>query len=284
MTPNLPDSIRLGAVRLRVADRARTAAWYERVLGAVPHPGHADGLALGPAEGEALVELREVPGASAMPPRGRVGLYHHALLLPSRADLGAFLGHLHAIGEPFGASDHHFSEAVYLTDPDGLTVEVYADTPRTTWVWEGGEVLGAVDPLDERAVVATATGPWRGLPRATVMGHVHFFVSDLTQAERFHVTGLGFTPVTRRFRGALFVSAGGYHHHVGLNAWAAREPVAGPHDAGLDRWTLLVPDPQALEALAARLQAIGATPVGTTDSLTVRDPWGMDLHARVADA
>jgi catechol 2,3-dioxygenase len=283
MSPVLPASIHLGAVRLRVADRARTAAWYERALSCVPQPGHGDVLGLGPAEGPTLVELREVPGARAMPPRGRVGLYHHALLLPSRADLGALLRHLRAIGEPVGASDHLFSEALYLTDPDGMTVEVYADTPRETWTWEGGEVLGAVDPLDEAAVAAAATGPWRGLPRGTVLGHVHFFVSDLAVAERFHVDTIGFAPVTRRFRGALFVSAGDYHHHVGLNVWAAREPIAGPDDVGLDHWTLVLPDATSLTSLAERLRQQGHPVHLTNGSLTVRDPWGMTLHAVVGE-
>lgn len=282
MSPILPDATRLGPVRLRVSDQARTAAWYGRVLGLVPRPGHGEVLSLGPPAGEPLVELREVPGAQPMPARGRVGLYHHALLLPSRADLGAFLSHVRALGEPFGASDHRFSEAVYLNDPDGLTVEVYADTPRETWVWEGGEVLGAVDPLDATAVLAAATGPWRGAPAGTRLGHVHFFVSDLAQAERFHVAGLGFAPVTRRFPGALFVSAGGYHHHVGLNVWAAREPVAGPHDAGLDAWTLVLPEDASRVALVRRLREQGLAGVETTDAVSVRDPWGMTMHAVVA--
>lgn len=284
MNPLLPDATRLGTVRLRVSDRDRTAAWYERVLGLVPHPGHDDVLPLGARQGEVLVELREVPGARPMPARGRVGLYHHALLLPSRADLGALLGHLRSIGEPFGASDHRFSEAIYLNDPDGLTVEVYADTPRETWVWEGGEVVGAVDPLDATAVLAAATGPWRGAPSGTSLGHVHFFVTDLEQAERFHVAGLGFAPVTRRFRGALFISAGGYHHHVGLNVWAAREPIAGPQDAGLDAWTVVLPEASSLLELVARLRAQGLEVVDAEDSVSVRDPWGMTLHAVVARA
>jgi catechol 2,3-dioxygenase len=111
---------------------------------------------------------------------------------------------------------------------------------------------------------------------------VHFFVTDLAQAERFHVTGLGFAPVTRRFPGALFVSAGGYHHHVGLNVWAAREPVAGPQDAGLDAWTLVLPEHEARTALVARLHAQGHAVAEGTDAFDVQAPWGMTLRVVVA--
>ena len=275
----LPAGASLGPVQLRVSDRARTSEWYERVLGALPLISNGDRVSEGTRGAQTLVMFREVPGAQPMPRRGRLGLYHHALLLPSRADLAAFLEHLHMIGEPFGASDHWFSEAIYLTDPDGLTVEVYADRPRDSWVWRDGQVEGGIDPLDERSLREAMESPWSGLPSGTTIGHVHFFVGDLGAAETFYMKGLGFELATRRFPGALFVSAGRYHHHVGLNVWAADQPRAGPEDAGLDFWSLAVPGRAELQQVRERLIAIGEPVEPTGGSMFgAVDPWGIEVR------
>ncbi|HEU5319463.1 MAG TPA: VOC family protein, partial [Methylomirabilota bacterium] len=231
----LPGDLSLGAVRLRTADVTRAGAWLERVLGLRPL---AEGT-WGASPATPLVALRAVPGARRVPRRGLLGLYHYALLLPSRGDLGRFLLHLEDLAEPFGASDHLVSEALYLTDPDGLTVEVYADRPRERWTRTGDALDMALDPLDRPGLEEAANGRrWSGVPEDTRMGHLHFYVGDLAAAERHYVRGLGFDVMTRRLPGALFVAAGGYHHHVGLNTWAAGSPVAGPGDAGLDEWTM----------------------------------------------
>ncbi|MCE9626536.1 MAG: VOC family protein [Candidatus Eisenbacteria bacterium] len=274
----LPDSTSLGVVSLRVSDVARTVLWYQQVVGVTVLAAAEGRATLGTAAGRVLLELREVPGAHAMPQQGRLGLYHHALLLPSRADLGAFLKHLESIGEPFGASDHRFSEAIYLVDPDGITLEVYADRPREEWVWIDGRVDGATEPLDARAVRAAAGGTWQGLPAGTVVGHLHFFTGDLSAAEHFYVQGLGFGVATDRFPGALFVSAGRYHHHVGLNVWAARQPVAGPQDAGLDRWELVVEAARERDAVRDRLQALGIAVTSDTAGHEAVDPWGLRVR------
>jgi len=260
-------------VALRVASRERTAAWLERVLGLVARAGDE----WGPAGGPALVRLREVPGARPVPEGGRVGLYHYAILLPSRADLGRFLAHLERIGEPYGASDHEVSEAIYLTDPDRLTVEVYADRPRDTWrLAEGGAVALTLDPLDRAGVLEAAGGlAWTGAPAGTVMGHQHFFVGDLAEAERHYVDRLGFAVTSRALRGALFVSAGGYHHHVGLNTWARVRTPADPSDAGLDAWTLRLPGGRDVEELQARLHAAGVATSADAEGFRVADPWGL---------
>src|SRR5262249_48253432 len=179
------------------------------------------------APGPPLVELGEHPGAKPVPHGGRPGIYHYALLLPGRAELGAFLTHLEQIGEPHADSDHLVSEAIYLVDPDGITVEVYADRPRADWPRRNGELQLATLPLDHAQLIAASTdSPWRGAPAGTRMGHVHLHVGDLAAAERFYVDGLGFAVTTRAYRGALFVAAAGYHHHVGLNTWAASRPPA----------------------------------------------------------
>ncbi len=274
--PLLPENTSLGPVRLRVADGARTATWLERVLGLAALPADGDWRCFGTAGGVVLVELSERPGVHAVPGRGLIGLYHYALLLPTRADLGGFLAHLNRIGEPYGSSDHLFSEAIYLTDPDGITVEVYADRPRDMWSYREGQVVGATDPLDSAAVLAAGSAhPWQGVPDGTTMGHLHFYARDLGVARRFHMDGLGFGLATGLFPGALFLSAGGYHHHVGLNTWAAGQPVAGGGDAGLESWTLVVPDALDRDSVAQRLTATGVRVRRDGSAYEASDPWGI---------
>lgn len=266
----LSKDITLGAAALRVSDLSATGHWLERVLG-LTNLGRSR---WGSPAGAPLVTLREVPGARPMPRNGRLGLYHYALRLPTRTDLACFLLHLEAIREPWAGSDHLFSEALYLTDPDGLTVEVYADRPRETWIERDGELIGAIDPLDRDGLIVTAGDTkWSGFPAGGDMGHVHFFVGDLAAAERFYVDGLGFEPRTRMLRGALFVAANGYHHHVGLNVWAAGAPVAGPEDAGLDEWSLELHDRDEREALIARARATGIALEEQDGALFATDPW-----------
>lgn len=279
MIGSLPDDISLGPVRLRVADRARATAWLERILGLHPLEPSEGRSRHGTERGVPLVELREVAGLRPVPRRGLLGLYHYALLLPSRADLARFVVHLDERGERFGSSDHLFSEALYLTDPDGLTVEVYADRPRETWVYKDGEVVGTLDPLDlESLVRAAGETRWQGVPAGTRLGHMHFYVGDLAAAERFYVHGLGFRVSTRVYPGALFAAAGGYHHHVGLNVWAAHQPVAGPADAGLDSWALVIPSEPEHAAIAGRMAAHGAPLERAGTASLARDPWGIAVR------
>jgi catechol 2,3-dioxygenase len=282
---HLPVDVSLGPVRLRVSDRSRTAAWLERVLGLKPHAPQAERSRHGTAAGRALVELRGEPGLRHVPRRGLLGLYHYAILLPARADLGRFLVHLDGIGERFGASDHLISEAIYLTDPDGITVEVYADRPRASWVYQGDDLIATLDPLDAEGLAAAAGGTrWQGIPDDARMGHVHFYVGDLAAAERFYVDGLGFTPSTRLLPGALFVAAGGYHHHVGLNVWAAGQPVASAADAGLDAWSLVIPSAPERAAAADRIAAQGVAVAGDGAARAASDPWGITVRITGDDA
>ena len=277
----LPVAIALGPVRLRVADTSRAAGWLERVLGL----RELGGASWGASPATPLVALREVRGARAVPRHGRLGLYHYALLLPSRVELGRFILHLESLCEPWGASDHLVSEALYLTDPDGLTVEVYADRPREHWTRTGDSLDMALDPLDRDAIVAAAgDGRWRGMPEGARMGHLHFFVGDLAHAERHYVAGIGIDVTTRRLRGALFMSAGGYHHHVATNVWAAGAPVAGPEDAGLDGWTLGLGSEGEVESLRGRLDAAGIAYEADGEAVVVRDPWDIRMHAGAVPA
>jgi len=278
----LSADVTLGPVRLQVADLARSLAWYRRVLGARVLDQHP-GLAILGAEGEsrALIELHEQPGATPIPRRGRLGLYHYAILLPDRSSLGRFVCHLAALGERAGMSDHLVSEAIYLSDPDGLGIEVYADRPRALWKYQDGQLVMATEPLDVDAVVR-AGGPeqWSGLPNGTTMGHVHLYVGDLQRAADFYHTGLGLDKVVWSYPGALFMSAGGYHHHLGTNTWAAGASPAGLNDARLLEWELLVPTEEDAQAALASVAATGGKVVAGDGGGTATDPWGTTVRLR----
>jgi catechol 2,3-dioxygenase len=271
----LPAELELGSVHLQVADLQRSADYYQRVLGLTAHGTGSSRMRLTPAGSAlSLIELHEHPGAAPVPRRGRLGLYHFALLLPDRASLGRFLAHLGGLGEHAGMSDHLVSEALYLTDPDGLGIEVYADRPRAAWRVDGNRLAMAVDPLDVDDVLrAGHGGEWRGMPEGTRVGHVHLHVGDLEQAGAFYHAGLGLDRVAMRLPGALFLSAGGYHHHLGTNTWAAGAPPAGAQDARLLEWTIRLPERLQVTAAVRSLER-GGHAVGWDGSDAVAtDPW-----------
>jgi catechol 2,3-dioxygenase len=174
------------------------------------------------------------------------------------------------------------SEALYLTDPDGLGIEVYRDRPREHWVIRHGQVMGGTDPLDSGGVVAAAAGaPWAGVPAGSRIGHVHFHVADLNQASAYYHAALGFDRVRWSFPGALFVSAGGYHHHVGLNTWAANARPASDDDARLVEWELVLPSEGDVDAARRSLEAARHPVARTADGFRSADPWGTAVHVRV---
>ena len=280
----LPARTRLGAVRLQVADLDRSLPWYRRVLGLEPVDRSDGVVALGPPEGgRTLVELHQRPGANPVPRRGRLGLYHYALLLPDRPSLGRFLRHLAEIGERAGMSDHLVSEALYLSDPDGLGIEVYADRPRSSWRHQDRQLVMATNPLDVDAVLtAGGTEPWNGMPADTVLGHVHLYVDDLERAARFYHAGLGLDRIVWSYPGALFLSAGGYHHHLGTNTWAAGAQPAGENDAKLLEWEIVLPNASDVTAAAQSLEQSGAPVRRETGAATAADPWGTQLRLKVS--
>ena len=286
----LPDDTHIGGVTLQIADLDRSLAFYRDVIG-FHVLGRSDdsrqrSAVLGArADGRPLLELREKASVRPVPPRGRIGIYHFAVLLPSRGDLGRFLRHAAAVRAHVNAADHFFSEATYLTDPDGITVEVYRDRPRREWVVNGtGELVGPTEPLDIDAVLREGgPHPYSGLPAGTTIGHMHFYVGDLPRAESFYHAGLGFSKVNwTAFPGILFVSAGGYHYHVALNTFAANTTPAGADDAGLLQWQLLLPDDAAVAAAAENLRRSGADVVPSVDGYVTRDPWGLAVELRKA--
>jgi catechol 2,3-dioxygenase len=281
----LPDATRLGRVRLQVADLARSLAYYRRVIGLRVLAQTGDGATLGArGGGPLLLELRKRQGARPVPPRGGLGLYHFAILLPDRAALGRFVQHLAAIGEYAGMSDHLVSEGPYLTDPDGLGIEVYADRPRSAWGHEGRQLHMTIAPLDVQDLVRAAAGePWAGMPPGTVIGHVHLNVSDVEAAGAFYHTGLGFDKTVWSYPGALFLSARGYHH-LGTNTWAAGAPLADDDDARLLDWEILLPDEASVAGAAASLERAGHDAERSAGAVVVRDPWRITVRIARAGA
>ncbi len=282
----LPEATRLGRVRLQVADLTRSLAFYEGTLGMRVVARDATVAALA-AHGDdrVLVELNERAGVR---PAGRgllLGLYHFAILLPDRPALGRFVQHLAETRARAGGSDHLVSEAFYLTDPDGFGIEVYADRPRPTWRRVGRELMISTDPVDVAGLVGAAgDAQWSGIPAGTVIGHVHLHVGDLAQGSAFFSDALGFDRMTWRYPGALFLGAGGYHHHLGTNTWAgagARAPVEG--DARLLEWTIEVPTHADVAAAARSLQQAGHSVEALAQGeARTRDPWGTDIRLYAA--
>lgn len=237
----LPADAHIGEVSLTVSDLERSVAFYTDVLGFTALERGPHRSALGPADGPVLLRLTARPGARPRLPRTS-GLFHVAILVPSRAALGRSLRHLAERRWPLtGASDHLVSEALYLSDPDGLGLEIYRDRSPSTWARSEGEVRMATEPLDLDDVAREpgAERPWAGLDAGTMVGHVHLHVPDLAAAEALYCGDIGLSATLRRYPGALFVAAGTYHHHLGLNIWAGRgapPPAAGT--VGLEAFTI----------------------------------------------
>jgi catechol 2,3-dioxygenase len=276
----LPGTTRIGRVRLQIADLDRSIAYYETVIGLRVIRRSAGVAMLGPhGDDRILIELHAKPGVRPVARRGHIGLYHFAILLPDRAALGRFVAHLAALGEYAGMSDHLVSEAVYLTDPDGLGIEVYADRPRSTWRLADNQLTMATNPLDVQSLIEAARGePWTGAPPGTVIGHVHLYVRDIDEVSAFYHAGLGFDKVVWSYPGALFMSAGGYHHHLGTNTWAAAAPLATDDDARLIEWEIVLPDAKHVSAAAESLKESGYDVAKDDDAAVVRDPWGIQLR------
>lgn len=256
----LPDATHIGTVHLRVADLERVLGFYSRLLGL--RAEHLKGGDVALHVGSATDPLLRLVAAPAAPPRppGTTGLFHLALLVPERGDLAAVLIRLARARYPLqGLSNHGVSEALYLADPEGNGIEIYADTPRDAWPTRNGRLAMWTQPLDvDDLLTAPGERTGAGLPEGTRMGHVHLQVGDLAEAERFYADGIGFGPTVRDYPGALFLAAGGYHHHLGLNTWAGRNAPAPPAGAlGLDTFLVRVPDAGTVRGVVERLESLG---------------------------
>ena len=276
----LPESTHLGRVRLQVADLDRSVLFYERFLGMRVIHRAEKSVGLGAyGEDREIVHLRQLESARPVPKRGLLGLYHFAILLPDRASLGRFVAHLAVLGVRAGMSDHFVSEAVYLTDPDGLGIEVYADRPRDAWRYDERQLHMTTNHLDVDDLVRSAGDEkWTGMPPGTVLGHVHLYVDDIDKAEAFYHDALGFDKVVWSYPGALFLSAGGYHHHLGTNTWAKGAPPATDADARLLEWEIIVPAPRDAEEAARHVREAGYAVKQEGSEWVLTDPWGTSLR------
>jgi catechol 2,3-dioxygenase len=275
----------MGPVHLTVSDLERSVAFYENSLGLVTRVREDGTASLGTAERELLVLVEE---RGAQRAGGHIGLYHFALLVPQRTDLAEWLVHAAADRVPLpGLSDHFVSEALYLSDPDGHGIEVYWDRPRETWEDRVGERL-TTEPLDVDSLIAELPGGetpvFEGLPAGTVMGHVHLKVAAIPETVRFYREVIGFDLMASLGGHAAFLSAGGYHHHLGANTWesAGAQPPP-PGSAALRHATIVLPDSGDLDPVRDRLRGAGVAIADGPIGPLVRDPSGnaLVLTARV---
>lgn len=286
MNGRLPDSAHIGGAHLRVIDLDRALAFYVDLLGFTVVEREGIHAALAPAsdadaaDSAPILRLTAPPGAVRKPQRS-TGLYHIAILLPSRPALGQMLKRLLTARYPLqGASDHSVSEALYLADPDGNGLEIYRDRPRADWRMNGSQIEMTTEALDLEGLLAQAApdASWSGIPAQTVIGHVHLHVADLERAQAFYTNVVGFDLIMRMGGSAAFLSAGGYHHHLGVNTWAGRLPPP-PNAAGLESFTITIPD---ADGWAQAVERTGAAVSG--DAATLRDPDGNTVLLTQAQA
>jgi len=263
----------VGPVSLTVADLPRALAFYTERLGFHVHAKDAGVVRIGAGGSDLLVLVEE---KAARPAHGTAGLFHFAVLLPSRDALARSLSRLAETGTRLqGAADHLVSEALYLADPEGNGIELYRDRPRDTWTWDNARVAMTTDPLDVEALLAegdAAGSAWSGLPEGTVIGHVHLKVGRIAPAEQFYCGVLGLDLTARYGPMASFVSYGGYHHHVAFNTWGGVGVPPAPDGAtGLMEFVLNLPNADDVLRIVKRAAAAGL-PVGPNGLL--RDPSG----------
>lgn len=274
-------AIYVGEVTIRVQDLKRSAAFYKEVLGFDVLSETAGSVRM-TADGKKPLLTIDQPEGIQPKERMTTGLYHFAVLLPERSDLAAFVKHLSDHNIPFGASDHLVSEAIYLNDPDGNGIEVYIDRSSSKWIWEKGNVLMAVDPLDFEDLLGDTEDAWKRLPEETVMGHIHLHVAELERTEDFYIKGLGFDVVSRFGDQALFISTEHYHHHIGLNTWnGAGAPKPKENTAGLNWFSLVFPSEEKRNEVIAKVKLLGFEVEEENGVYITEDPSGNRIHLKI---
>ena len=269
-----------GEVYLNVLDLDRSVQFYKEVIGFKVLEQHSNKAIL-TADGKTPLLIVEQPENVTPKEPNRSGLYHFALLLPERADLGMIIKHFVQNNVRIGASDHMVSEALYLSEPDGNGIEIYTDREPSEWDWQAGNISMATDPLDAESVVAESGGQtWDGLPAGTVMGHVHLHVAHLAETEKFY-QALGFE-VTTHYPQALFMSNGKYHHHLGLNLWNGEgAPRATEGSVGLQAFALIYPNEVEVKEAIMKVEALDAKVELSGSSFITEDPSGNKIILRV---
>ena len=268
---------RVASVTLVANDLAKVARFYQDVIGLASISQEPSLVRLG-VGATVLLSLRADPDARPWS-QGEAGLFHTAFLLPTRADLGAWLRHAEEAGLTLtGAADHLVSEAVYLTDPEGNGIEIYVDRPDSEWQWtEDGSVVMRNARLDHAGLVAAADQPWAGMPAGSRVGHVHLQVGDLDATEQFYAGVLGFD-IMCRYPGALFLGSGDYHHQLAGNIWNSQgAPVRADGTTGLAEVTLFADD-DISESVRSRFRDAGLPLIEDGETLVLRDPWATSLR------
>ncbi|WP_163102469.1 VOC family protein [Peribacillus alkalitolerans] len=270
--------ITIDSISLKVVDLDRSIQFYQGVLGF---------QVIDREDCKATLGINKTPFLYIHQPDGikpkearRSGLYHFAILLPNRVELGSFLHHMIKSGYPLqGASDHLVSEAIYFADPDGNGIEVYADRPSDTWKWINGEVKMATIPLDVKNLLSVSEGKaWNAMPIGTTIGHIHLHVSELKESEKFYTEGLDFDVVTRYGGQALFISYDQYHHHIGLNTWnGVGAPAASENSVGMIHYTIKFRDAEKLSKIIEQLKLLGALVIQEREHWKTIDPSGNQI-------
>lgn len=282
----LHSDVEIGFVQIRVSNLERSLSFYQKVVGLsiLRQTGREVEMT---ADGKnVLLILREIEDAKVIRPNSVAGLYHFAILVPDRPSLGLVLRNLISSGIEVGQGDHLVSEALYIQDPDNNGIEIYRDRPKDTWSYDAqGHVMMTTDPVDIDGLLAASEGlQWTGLPAETIIGHVHFHVGSLSKAKAFYVDLLGFELTANYGSAAMFISAGGYHHHVGLNVWAGQgAPAAPPDVAGIDYFTLVLPNEEERTAVVNRARQAGYKVTEQNGNPEFRDPWNIGIRLVLQD-
>lgn len=268
-------------VAIKVSNLTRSLDYYTNVIGLFTIEQNDTHASLGAKNSSTpLLHIEEVENATARP-ASSTGLYHFAILLPERKHLANIIRFFSNNNVRLGASDHDVSEALYLNDPDGNGIEIYVDRPEEQWTWQQDIVHMTTDPLNVQSIMQEESGVWDGMPEGTVMGHVHLNVANIPASEKFYTEGLAFNVVTRYGPSALFVSTGGYHHHIGLNTWASNGGHPAPATSvGLSYVTFQLDGDAQQQHLVERLRAIGAAVELVDGGFNTVDPAGNALHFR----
>ena len=276
-TFQLSATAHIGRVALKVANLEKMTRFYQEVIGLQVLEQSAIQSTLG-VDNTVLLELHKVQEPLPLTPK--TGLYHVDFLLPTRKDLGKALRHYLTIEAPLiGASDHGYSEAIYLNDPEGNGIEVYRDKPQSEWdIRTDGEIVGVTLEMDAEAVIAASDGAGDGFPAGTTVGHVHLKVADLMQTEKFYTEVLGLSLKNNFGNQAKFFAAGDYHHHIGSNIWLGKKiPAMSEQDLGLDYFSFVVPDQTELDRLEEHWKNQTDYSKDQSGSLTVVDPNGITM-------